>query len=246
LYYRTGEDQPFNKIVRTNWRDVFRVVAYNYNTPYEHDAFVLSNLESNTNELILYDLAKNKTIEKVYNNPTFDVSGVSTSRKRDYEVDYFYYIGEKTVIIPVSDYFKKLNSRLKSHFGEKVFSIIDNTDDEDKYLILVETDKIYGTYYTYDVQSDKITKMLDLMPQLEEEDMAEMRPIQYTTRDGLRIYGYLTIPNNIKKGQKVPLIINPHGGPHGFRDYWGFNPETQLFASRGWKRFLVKRKQPDR
>jgi len=239
LFYRTGEDQPFNLIVRTNWKDVFRVISYNYNTPYEHDAYVLSNLNSNTNELILYDFAENKIIEKVYSNPTFDVSGLSTSRKRNYEVDYYYYEGEKSEIIPVSDYFKKMNSKLKSHFGEKVFSIVNSTDDEDKYLILVQTDKIYGTYYTYDVKSGNISKMIDLMPQLKEEDMAEMRPIQYTTRDGLNIYGYLTIPANIKEGQKVPLIINPHGGPHGFRDYWGFSAEAQLFASRGYATLQV-------
>ena len=30
------------------------------------------------------------------------------------------------------------------------------------------------------------------------------------------------------------MIVNPHGGPQGIRDRWGFNPEAQLFASRGY------------
>ncbi|SFI73509.1 Prolyl oligopeptidase family protein [Olleya namhaensis] len=66
-----------------------------------------------------------------------------------------------------------------------------------------------------------------------------MRPINFISRDGLKVYGYITIPNNIKKGQRVPLIVNPHGGPYGVRDYWGFNPETQLFASRGYATLQV-------
>ena len=47
------------------------------------------------------------------------------------------------------------------------------------------------------------------------------------------MYGYLTIPHG-RKLEKLPMIINPHGGPIGPRDDWGFNWETQLFASRGY------------
>ncbi|MDN3594673.1 S9 family peptidase [Zunongwangia endophytica] len=238
IYYRTEKDQPFTHVLTTNWKQTFRVIAFNYNTAYKHDAYVLSNLESNTNELVLYDLAKNEIIEKVYSNPTFDVGGFARSRKRNFEIDYYYYIGEKTRIIPVSDFYKKLHRKFKEQFGDKVFRIVDHTDNEEKYLILLETDRIYGTYYTYDIKEDTFTKILDMMPQLHEEDMAEMRPINFISRDGLKIYGYITIPNNIE-GKKVPLILNPHGGPYGLRDHWGFNPKTQLFASRGYATLQV-------
>ena len=239
LYYRTGVDQPFNEIVTTSWKDSFSLVAFNYNTPYKHDAYVLTNLESNTSELVLYDLEKKVIIEKIYSNNIFDVGGLSRSKKRNYEVDYYYYTGEKTHVVPVSRYYKKLDKTFKKEFGDKVYSIVDVTDAEDKYLIIVQTDKLYGTYFTYDVKKNEFTKLLDLMPQLHEEDMAEMRPINFITRDGLKVYGYITIPNNIKKGEDVPLIVNPHGGPYGVRDHWGFNPETQLFASRGYATLQV-------
>ena len=91
----------------------------------------------------------------------------------------------------------------------------------------------------YNVANDSFKEVINLMPQLKEEDMAEMRPISYKTRDGLTVHGYLTIPNNAKAGAKVPLIVNPHGGPYGPRDNWGFNPETQLFASRGYATLQV-------
>ena len=69
--------------------------------------------------------------------------------------------------------------------------------------------------------------------------MAEMRPITFKSRDGLTIHGYITLPKAALEGKKVPLVVNPHGGPQGIRDSWGFNPETQLFASRGYATLQV-------
>jgi dipeptidyl aminopeptidase/acylaminoacyl peptidase len=77
------------------------------------------------------------------------------------------------------------------------------------------------------------------MPQLKEKDMAEMRPISFKSRDGIELHGYITLPEAALKGQKVPVVVNPHGGPQGIRDSWGFNPEAQLFASRGYATLQV-------
>jgi dipeptidyl aminopeptidase/acylaminoacyl peptidase len=61
-----------------------------------------------------------------------------------------------------------------------------------------------------------------------------MQPIRFDARDGLKIRGYVTVPKDYVAGEKLPLIVNPHGGPFGVRDYWGYNPEHQFFASRGY------------
>lgn len=234
LYYRTAEDKPFEKVIQTSWKDNFYIVAFDYITENPHDAYVISNMESNTDEIILYDFEQKKTIAKVYSNETFDVSGLRQSRKRGYELDYFSYTGEKSHVIPVSKTYKKLHKKFEKQFGDKEFSIANVTDEEDKYLIYVSSDKLYGTYFLYDVKNEAFKEIMDLMPQLKEQDMAEMRPIKFKSRDGLTVYGYLTIPKQAKDGNKVPMIVNPHGGPYGPRDRWGFNPETQLFASRGY------------
>ena len=62
--------------------------------------------------------------------------------------------------------------------------------------------------------------------------MAEMKPIAYTSRDGLLIRGYLTLPKGVEP-KNLPVIINPHGGPWA-RDGWGYNPEIQFLANRGY------------
>ncbi|AXT62481.1 S9 family peptidase [Aquimarina sp. AD10] len=234
LYYKVAKEKPFEKILTTTWKDNFYIIGFDYTTAYPHDAFVMSNLENNTDEIILYDLENKKTLKKVFSNATFDVGGMNRSRKRGYETDYYYYTGEKSVTIPVSETFKKLYKKVNDKFGDKDVSIASKTDEEDKYLLYVDSDKLYGMYYLYDTKKDSFKEIMNLMPQLKEEDMAEMRPIKFKSRDGLTLYGYLTIPKGIEKGKKLPLIVNPHGGPYGPRDYWGFNPETQLFASRGY------------
>lgn len=101
-------------------------------------------------------------------------------------------------------------------------------------LIIVSSDKIYGKYYQYDAKLNKLTYMFDLMPKLEQKDMAVMQPISFKSRDGILIHGYITLPKSALDGKKVPLIVNPHGGPQTIRDSWGFNQEAQLFASRGY------------
>ncbi len=234
LYYRTTKDQPFEKIITTTWKDNFYILGFDYTTEYPHDAFVMSNLDNDTDEIILYDLAKKETIKKVFNNDTFDVEGMNRSRKRAYETDYYHYTGEKSVIIPVSDTYKRLHEKFKQKFEDKDFFIANKTDEEDKYLLYVNSDKLYGIYYLYDAKKDSFKEIMNLMPQLKEGDMAEMRPVTFKSRDGLTLYGYLTIPKEAKEGKKVPLIVNPHGGPYGPRDEWGFNAEAQLFASRGY------------
>ncbi|MCH2225204.1 MAG: S9 family peptidase [Crocinitomicaceae bacterium] len=238
LYYRTEIDGAFEKVITTTWKDDFGIIGFDYTTDNPHDAFVISNMNSNTTEIIRYDFKTRKEIEKVYSNPTFDVGGLSRSSKRGYEVDYYYFTGEKSSIIPVSEYYKKLHKIFTDKFKDLEFTIVSETDEEDRYLIYVASDKVYGIYYLYDVETNSFKEVFNLMPNLNPDDMAEIRPIHFTTRDGLTMYGYLTIPKEAKS-QKVPLIVNPHGGPYGPRDYWGFNPETQLFASRGYATLQV-------
>lgn len=232
LYYQT-DNGNYEKVIETNWRDEFYIIDFDYTTDYPHDAYVMSNLESNTNEIVLYDLKNKKAIKKLYRHETYDAGGLDISRKRNYEIDYYFHTGEKRVVVPVSNNYKKLHARFSSEFKGQSFEIASTTEKEDKYLIKVTSDKLVGVYYLYDTAKDSFKELFNLMPSLNPDDMAEMKPIQFSSRDGLTIHGYLTIPKEAKNG-KVPLIVNPHGGPYGERDYWRFDRKTQLFASRGY------------
>ncbi|MFW6347334.1 MAG: prolyl oligopeptidase family serine peptidase [Cyclonatronaceae bacterium] len=234
LYYRLRDEDEFYEVVRTSWQDNFSLIGFDYRADFPHHAFVATNLESDTVEIVRYDLENRKVIESLFHHPEFDAGGMSRSRKRDYEIDFFSYTGEKDHIIPVSETYKKLHERFTKAFEGYEYSITSHTDAEDRFLILIGSDRLYGSYYVYDAEADSLEKITDLMPDLKEEDMAPMHPFHFESRDGFRIYAYLTLPLEASESEKVPMIVNPHGGPYGPRDEWGFNPEAQLFASRGY------------
>jgi dipeptidyl aminopeptidase/acylaminoacyl peptidase len=232
----TGE---FKLVKQMKWYDSFGIAGFNYDGKNPDEAYVVTNLDSDKARIVLYDFKKNSIVKEVFSNPDYDVANMSRSRKRNYEIDYFAYNGEKYVITPVSDFFKSFTKQMEKEFPGKEFYVVDSDDDENTFLIVVQSDKLYGTYYQYDNKTKQFSLLYDLMPQLKEADMAEMRPITFTSRDGLTIHGYITLPKEALTGEKVPLVVNPHGGPQGIRDEWGFNPETQLFASRGYATLQV-------
>jgi dipeptidyl aminopeptidase/acylaminoacyl peptidase len=94
------------------------------------------------------------------------------------------------------------------------------------------SDRSLGASYLFDVAKDELIKIADRAPWLKSENLCEMKPITYTTTDGLKINGYLTIPKGVEP-KNLPVIINPHGGPWA-RDEWGWNPEVQFLANRGY------------
>lgn len=239
-YYKDLQTGKFNLIKSADWSDTFSIIEFNENSKNKDEAYVVTNLDSDKARIVLYDLKKNAVIKEIYSNPVYDVSSISTAGKnRNYELDYISYEGTKGETVPVSKFYKEIHDKLKAQFGDKEFGIVSSDDNNDKLLVIVGSDKLYGTYYEYDTKTRQTKLLYNLMPQLKEEDMAEMRPIEFKSRDGLTIHGYITLPKAALEGKKVPLIVNPHGGPQGIRDSWGFNPEAQLFASRGYATLQV-------
>lgn len=239
-YYKDLQSGTFNLVKSTDWSDTFSIIRFNDNSKNKDEAYVVTNLDSDKARIVLYDLKKNAVIREVYSNPVYDVGSISVAGKnRNYELDYISYNGIKGETVPMSKFYKEIDDQLKARFKDKEFGIVSSDDNNDKLLVIVGSDKLYGTYYEYDTKTKNLKLLYNLMPQLKEEDMAEMRPIEFKSRDGLTIRGYITLPKAASEGKKVPLIVNPHGGPQGIRDDWGFNPEAQLFASRGYATLQV-------
>ena len=90
-----------------------------------------------------------------------------------------------------------------------------------------------GSYYMFDRQTGQAKFLLAAMDWIKPAQMSPMQALSFVARDGTQVHGYLTVPVN-SSGKNLPLILHPHGGPHGPRDMWGFNPEVQFLASRGY------------
>jgi dipeptidyl aminopeptidase/acylaminoacyl peptidase len=87
-------------------------------------------------------------------------------------------------------------------------------------------------FYAYRRASRQATLLFTNRPNLEGLRLARMEPIAYQARDGLPISGYLTVPVGAP-AQGLPAVVLVHGGPWG-RDTWGFHPQVQWLANRGY------------
>jgi dienelactone hydrolase len=127
----------------------------------------------------------------------------------------------------------KVYAGLVQAFAGKMVSFLRPSDDGRYIGMRVYSDTTPPEAYLFDRQTGQAQYLLSSREWIVPEEMATTRPVTVKTRDGLEIHGYLTVPKG-SDGRNLPLIVNPHGGPHGPRDYWGFNPEVQLFANRGF------------
>jgi dipeptidyl aminopeptidase/acylaminoacyl peptidase len=76
---------------------------------------------------------------------------------------------------------------------------------------------------------EELAEIYDWLP---EDSLARTEPVTIEARDGLQLPAYLTLPPS-SDGKNLPMVLNVHGGPWA-RDSWGFNPEVQLMANRGY------------
>lgn len=132
----------------------------------------------------------------------------------------------------------ELYASLAGAFEGQMVDFASQTQDGKKIIVSVYSDSNPGELYLYDRDTGKARFLMQRKPELDKKKMASVKPFSFTSRDGKLIHGYLTLPHG-SNGKNLPLIVNPHGGPIGPRDNWGFNPEAQLFASRGYATLQV-------
>ena len=116
------------------------------------------------------------------------------------------------------------------HPGDPNFSGRDDADAT--WLIAFNVDAGSVTYFTYDRAAKTGKPLFEARPELSEYTLAAMEPFSFAARDGLTIHGYLTFPPGADRSS-LPAVLNVHGGPQ-VRDAWGYDPEAQWFANRGY------------
>jgi dipeptidyl aminopeptidase/acylaminoacyl peptidase len=127
----------------------------------------------------------------------------------------------------------KLYAGLADAFPGQFVNFSSATRDGGQIVVSVSSDRNPGELYLFDRASGKARYLMHQRKWIDAKRMGEVRPISYTSRDGLKIHGYLTLPPE-GMDKNLPMIVNVHGGPIGPRDDWSFNWESQLLASRGY------------
>lgn len=232
ILYRETENQPFRPVLTTNFKETVSFVSF---TPDNKMVYALTNIGRDKTALVLMDPATCEEKEVLYTNDKYDIAGVGYSEAKKKLVSVSC-IGHKGNI---RHFFDSDEEAIRARLEERLKGYDIGTTSEDRSenirMIYAGSDRTYGTYYLYNVKEDQLTKVADLAPWIKEEEMSPMHPITYTSRDGLTIEGYLTLPKGFtpETARNLPVVVNPHGGPWA-RDTWGYNPEVQFLANRGY------------
>ena len=233
LLYRETEDDDFKVILTTNFKEQ---VAPLYFTFDDSEIYVSSNRYKDKSSIYKFDLQKGVETDLVFTHDEVDVYNLMRSKKREKITGVSFYT-EKRGYHFFDSWRKNLQETLEGHLPGLEVRLSDLSKDEKRAIIVTFSDRSGGTYYYYDIEKDELSKLAELKPWLNPENMAEMKPVKYKSRDGLTIHGYLTIPVG-SDGKNLPVVINPHGGPWA-RDYWGFSSEVQYLANRGYAVFQM-------
>ncbi len=199
--------------------------------------FFTSNYDSpdkGTSGLFVYDFNSEK-IELLYRNPDTDILGglydpdgiLYGVRYEAGYPDYFYLQDESA-----QEEVKFLKS-LRQSFPNSAIITGRYTDDRSQTTLVVYCDKNPADFYIFDRANTKVNYLASAMPHINPKEMARVEPFTMNARDGLKMYGQMTIPNG-KDLKNLPMVVYPHGGPYGPRDTWGWDNRAQMLANNGY------------
>ena len=237
ILYREHEEEEFRPVLTTNFKESVDFMEF---TPDNRLVYAATNLGRDKVALVLMNPATCEELEHLYAHEQYDVSSISYSRKRK-KLLAVYCQGHKD---PIRHYFDDeeaaFREHLRSFFEERRFGITATDKEEQKYLIYVGSDRTRGRYYFYDRAVGSPVLLAELAPWLQEEDMVAMHPVTYTSRDGLTIEAYLSLPHPYtpETAKALPVVVHPHGGPWA-RDSWGYSAEVQFLCNRGYAVFQM-------
>jgi len=123
--------------------------------------------------------------------------------------------------------------------AEGDFNIVSRTQDDAQWIVAYTMDTGPVRYYRYDRAARKAEFLFTNRPALEKLTLAKMHPRVVTTRDGLEMVCYYTLPTQAdadddgKPDKPLPTVMLIHGGPWA-RDSWGYHPYHQWLANRGY------------
>jgi dipeptidyl aminopeptidase/acylaminoacyl peptidase len=111
-------------------------------------------------------------------------------------------------------------------------SFVDADDADATWLVGFTNDTGAVPYFSYDRETRSGRFLFEHQPELSRYELAPMEPFSFTSRDGLTIHGYATFPPGAGR-QTLPTVLTVHGGTWA-RDAWGYDPEAQWLANRGY------------
>ncbi len=230
LFYKDQSGQSFRRITIKQEEDspFFSPITLSRT---KDELYAISTHASDTLALYTYDIGTQTFKERIYSHPNYDVSGalISTTSRNVVGAAYTDDLPRRHFIDPER---KALEKKVRAQFSDAVVRI-DSADKDYRYAIVFTRGKYDpGAYHFVRLDNGKSAKIADAFSALPYRSLAPMKKIEYSTKDGKTIRGYLT-GFNLERAENRPMVILLHGGPF-YRDIQQYNPFAQFLATQGY------------
>ncbi|RUO38285.1 S9 family peptidase [Aliidiomarina shirensis] len=126
---------------------------------------------------------------------------------------------------------------LTATFPDRQVSVSSTTRDGNLMVVSVRSANHPTQFFLFDRENVQLTSLAEAFPWLKRDLLPQTRTVVYQSRDGLSVQGLLTLPRD-KEAKDLPLIMLPHGGPHGIRDsIVNIDRDAKVFAQHGYAVF---------
>lgn len=145
------------------------------------------------------------------------------------------YAAATRVGIPALKYFdethpdSQLHKAIAAQSPDQYVRFISFSDDGRLLLFSTASDRDPGGFYLFDRATGEARALFAVSASIDPARMAERRPIGFEARDGTALHGFLSLPPR-RETKALPMVLLPHGGPHGPSDGWFFDNDAQFLA----------------
>ncbi len=233
ILYRANEQQQFREVAVYDFKTSVHPVGYLGEST--TSVVAMSNQNRDKFAIVEYDVSAGKEIRELFADDQVDVNNEGFSHQLHQQLF-------ATTSACRKEY-RFFDTQLKStyeiiqrHFKGSAVDFLDMDRDLERFIIRVYSDVRAGEVYYYNKSTDEFTLLMTSYPDLKEEKMLPMEFVKFNARDNQEINGFITYPKGKKKN--CPLVVLVHDGPSR-RDDWGFNPEVQFLANRGYAVFQI-------
>ena len=235
-YVKDVKKNKWNELTRSKYLGGGKISPVTF-TEDDSSVIVLDDTNSSTAKIKAINL-DDSTEEVLFHHPKYDPYPQLIDRKLiavgvgpDYSHAYWLDDGiEAQVANQLVRAFNDGNDKIFNKANVRVTSM---SKDRNKAIIRVEDDRSSPRYWLFDRENNRLVDFLVVWPEIEETDLSQTKPFKFSNSDGVTLHGYFTEANNFT-GEKPPLIVLPHGGPIGPRDFWGFDPDVQILSNAGY------------
>ncbi|UCD95626.1 MAG: S9 family peptidase [Candidatus Zixiibacteriota bacterium] len=191
--------------------------------------YLVDSRDANAGRLVRMEIASG-AIDVLAEDPGYDVDERMINPDT-YEIQAISFTKERKQWVVLDDSLSEdFDTLRKAHEGDLLLHGRDNKCR--KWMVGYERDNSPIAFHIYDSENKESRFLFDNRPRLNDYLLAPIEPVSLTSRDGLTIHGYITYPIGGAK-KNMPMVLNVHGGPW-HRDFWGYSPEAQWLANRGY------------